>query len=114
MLKGSTCGTEEVFALTLVIPSLLYEHSYTGIVFFKALIYRLFSSKHIERNVYLYFMEQVQVNFNMATIGKDVEAFVRSRAARLGSFIVYEENDKIIKEDPRTGQKTILQSSERK
>ncbi len=50
----------------------------------------------------------------MATIGRDVEAFVRSRAIRLGSFIVYEENGKIIKEDPRTGQKTVLHSSERK
>ena len=59
-------------------------------------------------------MEQVQVNFNMATIGKQVEAYVRSRATRLGSFIVYEENGKIIKEDPRTGQKTVLQPSERK
>ena len=57
-------------------------------------------------------MEQQQVNFNMATIGKDVEAYVRSRATRLGSFIVYAENGKIIKEDPRTGQKTVLQSSE--
>jgi hypothetical protein len=59
-------------------------------------------------------MEQKQVNFNMATIGRDVEAFVRSRAIRLGSFIVYEENGKIIKEDPRTGQKTVLDSSESK
>ena len=50
----------------------------------------------------------------MATIGKDVEAFVRSRASRLGSFIVYQENGKIIKEDPRTGQKTVLQPSEKK
>ena len=66
------------------------------------------------RKAYLYDMEQKQVNFNLATIGKDVEAFVRSRASRLGSFIVYEENGKIIKEDPRTGQKTVLQSSERK
>lgn len=59
-------------------------------------------------------MERRKVNFNMATIGKAVEAYVRSRAIRLGSFIVYEENGKIIKEDPRTGQKTVLQSSERK
>ena len=59
-------------------------------------------------------MEQKQVNFNMTTIGRDVEAFVRSRAIRLGSFIVYEENGKIIKEDPRTGQKTVLHSSESK
>jgi len=59
-------------------------------------------------------MEQVKVNFNMATIGKQVEAYVRSRATRLGSFIVYKENGKIIKEDPRTGQKTVLQPAETK
>ena len=59
-------------------------------------------------------MERTQVNFNMATIGKDVEAFVRSRAIRLGSFIVYEEDGKIIKEDPRTGQKTVVQSPQKK
>ena len=59
-------------------------------------------------------MEQRKVNFDLATIGKAVEAFVRSRAIRLGSYIIYEENGKIIKEDPRTGQKTVLQSSERK
>jgi len=55
-------------------------------------------------------MKQAQVNFNLATIGKEVDAFVRSRAIRLGSFIVYEENGKIIKEDPRIGQKTVLES----
>lgn len=55
-----------------------------------------------------------QVNFNMATIGKDVEAFVRSRAIQLGSFVAYEENGKIIKEDPRTGQKTIVQPTQKK
>ena len=59
-------------------------------------------------------MEQVQVNFNMETIGNEVKAFVRSRAIRLGSFIVYEENGQIIKENPRTGEKTVLQSSQKK
>jgi hypothetical protein len=59
-------------------------------------------------------MEQMQVNFNMATIGKDVEAFVRSRAIRLGSYIVYEDDGKIIKEDPRTGQKTVVQFPQKK
>lgn len=59
-------------------------------------------------------MERVQVNFNMATIGKDVEAFVRSRAIQLGSFIAYEENGKIIKENPRTGEKTVVQSTQKK
>jgi hypothetical protein len=62
---------------------------------------------------YLYIMEQIPVNFNMATIGKDVEAFVRSRAIRLDSFIIYEEDGNVIKEYPRTGQKTILQSSKK-
>ena len=59
-------------------------------------------------------MEHMQVNFNMATIGKDVEAFVRSRAIRLGSFVAYEENGNIVKEDPRTGQKTIIHSIQKK
>ena len=50
----------------------------------------------------------------MATIGKEMEAFVRSRAIKFGSFVAYEENGKIIKEDPRTGQKTIVQSTQKK
>ncbi len=58
-------------------------------------------------------MEHAKVNFNMATIGKEMEAFVRSRAIQLGSFVVYEENGQIIKEDPRTGQKTIIQSTQK-
>ncbi len=47
----------------------------------------------------------------MATVGKDVEAFVRSKSIQFGSFIAYEENGKIIKEDPRTGQKTVIAST---
>lgn len=54
------------------------------------------------------------VKFNMETIGKDGEAFVRSRAIQPGSFIAYEENGKLIKEDPRTGQKTVVQSAQKK
>lgn len=61
--------------------------------------------------IYLYKMEQAKVNFNMATVGKDVEAFVRSRAMQLGSYIAYEEDGKLIKEDPRTGKKTVVSSS---
>ena len=59
-------------------------------------------------------MAHIQVNFNMATIGKEMEAFVRSRAIKLGSFVAYEEDGNIIKEDPRTGQKTIVQSTQKK
>jgi hypothetical protein len=58
-------------------------------------------------------MEKAQVNFNMATMGKAVQAFVRSRAIRLGSFIAYVENGNIIKEDPRTGQKTIVKAAKK-
>jgi hypothetical protein len=59
-------------------------------------------------------MEHTKVNFNMATIGKEMAAFVRSRAIEFGSFLVYEEHGQIIQEDPRTGQKTIIQSAEKK
>ncbi|HEY4064893.1 MAG TPA: hypothetical protein VGM30_23480 [Puia sp.] len=58
-------------------------------------------------------MEQIKVNFNMATIGKEMEAFVRSRAIQFGSFVAYEENGKIIKEDPRTGLKTVVPSAQK-
>lgn len=58
-------------------------------------------------------MEHAKVNFNMATIGKEVEAFVRSRAIKLGSFVVYEEDGHIIQEDPRTGQKTVIQFAQK-
>ena len=59
-------------------------------------------------------MKKALVNFNMAIMGKAVQAFVRSRAIRLGSFIAYEENGNIIKEDPRTGQKTIVKAAKKK
>lgn len=49
----------------------------------------------------------------MATIGKEMEAFVRSRAIQFGSFVAYEENGKIIKEDPRTGLKTVVPSAQK-
>lgn len=58
-------------------------------------------------------MEHAKVNFNMATIGKEVEAFVRSRAIKLGSFIAYEERGRLIQEDPRTGQKTVVQPAQK-
>ena len=58
-------------------------------------------------------MEKAQVNFNIAEMSKAVQAFVRSRAIRFGSFIAYEENSKIVKEDPRTGQKTIVQAAQK-
>lgn len=58
-------------------------------------------------------MEKSKVNFNWATVGKEVADFVRARAIEHGSFIVYEEDGKIIKEDPRTEQKTVIQPAEK-
>jgi hypothetical protein len=69
------------------------------------------TSYNTSKKLYLYGMEHSKVNFNMATIGKELEAYVRSRASQFGSFIAYEENGKIIKEDPRTGQKTVIQAA---
>jgi hypothetical protein len=59
-------------------------------------------------------MQKALLNFDMSTMGKAVQAFVRSRAIRLGSFIAYEENGNIIKEDPRTGQKIIIKAAKKR
>ena len=67
----------------------------------------------IAEKMYLCIMEKAQVNFDTPTMSKAVQAFVRSRAIRLGSFIAYEENGNIIKEDPRTGQKTIVKAAQK-
>jgi len=53
-------------------------------------------------------MEQSKINFNWATMGKEVAAFVRARAIEHGTSIFYKEDGKIIEEDPRTGQKTVV------
>ena len=54
-------------------------------------------------------MEKGQVNFDFPGVGKAVKEYVRERAIRLGSLIVYRENGKIIEEDPRTGVKTVIE-----
>jgi len=58
-------------------------------------------------------MESPKVKFNLAAIGKEMGAFVRSKAVQYGSFVIYEENGKIIRENPRTGKKTIIQPVEK-
>jgi hypothetical protein len=64
--------------------------------------------------MYLYTMGKALVNFDTPTMGNAVQAFVRSRAIRYGSFIAYEENGNIIKEDPRTGVKAIVKAVKKK
>ena len=58
-------------------------------------------------------MKKSLVNFDGDRFGKAVEAYVRDRAIRKGSFMVYEEDTEIVKEDPRTGKKTVLSAWEK-
>ncbi|HET6256075.1 MAG TPA: hypothetical protein VFE32_18505 [Puia sp.] len=53
-------------------------------------------------------METGKVRIDVAKFGKELAAFVRERARHHGSFVAYEENGKLIKEDPRTGKKTEI------
>lgn len=53
-------------------------------------------------------METGKVRFDVAIFGKELAAYVRERAKQFGSFVAYEENGKLIKEDPRTGKKTEI------
>jgi hypothetical protein len=54
------------------------------------------------------------INFNIEKISKAAQALVRSKAIEYGSIIAYEENGNIIKEDPRTGKKVIVQFPRKK
>ncbi len=53
------------------------------------------------------------INFNIEKIGEAVKALVRSRAIQYGSSIAYEENGKIVKENPRTGIKIVVLTKKR-
>jgi hypothetical protein len=59
-------------------------------------------------------VKKAPVNIDIGKMGKAVQAYVRSRAIRSGSFLIYQENNVIVKEDPRTGQKTVIPSSEKR
>ena len=56
-------------------------------------------------------MEKVRVNINFEQVGTAFEKYVRSKAILAGSSIVYRVDNQIIKEDPRTGEKTILKNT---
>ena len=53
-------------------------------------------------------METGLEKIDVAKFGKELAAFVRERAKQHGSFVAYVENGKLIKEDPRTGKKTVI------
>ena len=58
-------------------------------------------------------MERVRVHFDVPKMSKAVQAFVRARAIKHGSFIAYKENGYIVRENPRTGEKTIVKPSQK-
>jgi len=59
-------------------------------------------------------MKKADVKIDFSKIGKGISAFVRNKAAKAGSTIVYGENGNIVEEDPRTGKKKVLRRSIRK
>lgn len=59
-------------------------------------------------------MKKAEVNIDFSKIGHGMSEFVRNKAAKAGSTIVYGENGHIVEEDPRTGKKKVLRRSIRK
>jgi hypothetical protein len=59
-------------------------------------------------------MKKSPVNIDVDTMGKAVKAFVRERARSSGSSVVYRENKVIVRENPRTGEKTVILSPQKK
>ncbi|MBX9780861.1 MAG: hypothetical protein K2X26_10985 [Chitinophagaceae bacterium] len=53
-------------------------------------------------------MEEKLVNIDPKRVGLIVANYVRARAIKFGTFITYEENGKVIRENPRTGEKIVL------
>jgi hypothetical protein len=57
-------------------------------------------------------MEKAPVNFkihfDMKYMEKAVPEFVRERAKKAGSYVIYMKNNELIKEDPRTGEKIVI------
>lgn len=55
-------------------------------------------------------MEKRLVNIDPKRAGITVANYVREQALKTGSFITYKENGRIVRENPRNGEKTILNS----
>lgn len=59
-------------------------------------------------------MEKRLVNIDPIRMGNAVATYVRERAVKAGSFITYKEKGQIVRENPRTGEKTVLAPSSTK
>jgi hypothetical protein len=53
-------------------------------------------------------MEKALVHFDMEFMKKALPVYVRERAKKAGSYVIYMENNELIKENPRTGEKFII------
>ena len=53
-------------------------------------------------------MEETRVNFDFKAMEKLIPAVVRERAIKAGGYITYMKDNQIVREDPRTGEITIL------
>ena len=56
-------------------------------------------------------MDTSDVHFDVKAMEKLVPDFVRERAIKAGSCLIYMEAHQLIREDPRTGEKTILEDN---
>ena len=54
-------------------------------------------------------MDTSDVHFDVKAMEKLVPDFVRERAIKAGSSLIYMEGTRLIREDPRTGEKIILE-----
>jgi hypothetical protein len=55
-------------------------------------------------------MKEAVLHFDINKGGKSFAALVRARAVKAGSKLVYVENDQLIEENPRTGEKVVIKS----
>lgn len=53
-------------------------------------------------------MEKSPVQYDLTAMEKLIPAVVRERAMKAGGYITYMKDNQIVREDPRTGEITIL------
>ncbi len=53
-------------------------------------------------------MKTDKVHIDFKVMEKSFREYVRNKAVRFGSTIVYMENGEVIEEEPGTGKKTVL------
>jgi ABC-type uncharacterized transport system ATPase component len=65
-------------------------------------------------NKYLYGMEASTINIDDARMKVAMAAYVREKALKYGTEMIYRENGQIISEHPVSGRKKVLKKSAHK